>query len=180
MWVKLYLMSILKKLDCADELDNDNDGLLNCEDEDCLGQFGCSEVDCADGVDDDFDELVDCEDDDCSLMTECASETCPSFSIGDEFGSNILTGTLDVSPTNFFDVPSGCSSNAGGQDLLVEWTAPSTGCGTFDTRVGTMDTMLLLFNECPTEDTLPLICDDDDGDGSQEEIHIHPISNIMS
>ena len=98
------------------------------------------------------------------FTTECASETCPSFSIGDEIGSNVLTGTLDVSPTNFFDVPSGCSINAGGQDLLVEWTAPSTGCGTFDTRVGTMDTMLLLFNECPTEDTLPLICDDDDGE----------------
>ncbi|MCK6517316.1 hypothetical protein L6R46_19925 [Myxococcota bacterium] len=50
--------------DCADGLDNDGDGLLDCEDGDCALDSACVE-DCADEVDNDDDGLSDCYDDDC-------------------------------------------------------------------------------------------------------------------
>jgi hypothetical protein len=48
--------------DCADGTDNDGDGLVDCEDGDCVGQ--CTEV-CDDGVDNDGDGDTDCDDLDC-------------------------------------------------------------------------------------------------------------------
>lgn len=51
--------------DCANGADDDRDGLLDCEDEDCELAAGCSEADCTDALDDDADGRVDCDDDDC-------------------------------------------------------------------------------------------------------------------
>ena len=62
--------------DCDDGVDNDDDGLLDCDDlEDCGDSVLClpdTETDCEDGVDDDGDGLTDCEDDDCTCVeTAC-------------------------------------------------------------------------------------------------------------
>lgn len=56
---------------CRDGVDNDDDGLIDCEDDDCATSFFCPEVDCEDGVDNDGDGLVDCADDDCERETPC-------------------------------------------------------------------------------------------------------------
>jgi hypothetical protein len=48
--------------DCADGIDNDEDGLADCEDTDCDGS--CPEV-CDDSRDNDGDGATDCEDTDC-------------------------------------------------------------------------------------------------------------------
>ncbi len=48
--------------DCTDGADNDGDGLIDCEDDDCVD--ACME-DCSDKVDNDGDGLVDCDDDEC-------------------------------------------------------------------------------------------------------------------
>ncbi len=61
---------------CEDDLDNDNDGLINCEDPDCLGHTSCVETTCDDGIDDDFDTLTDCEDPDCASKAPCGEELC--------------------------------------------------------------------------------------------------------
>ncbi|MCB9791674.1 MAG: putative metal-binding motif-containing protein [Alphaproteobacteria bacterium] len=50
---------------CDDGVDNDCDGLLDCEDGGCMGDPWCVERDCEDGDDEDFDGLVDCLDEDC-------------------------------------------------------------------------------------------------------------------
>jgi len=50
---------------CSDGLDNDDDGLVDCEDGSCYLDPTCGESDCADGLDDDADGLTDCDDDDC-------------------------------------------------------------------------------------------------------------------
>ena len=54
--------------DCADGNDNDGDGLIDCEDDDCVD--ACME-DCEDGLDNDGDGLVDCDDDECLGDAAC-------------------------------------------------------------------------------------------------------------
>jgi len=54
-------------------VDEDCDGLLDCEDRDC--EAACTE-DCTDGWDQDDDGLVDCEDDDC-----LGTAACDDFSV---------------------------------------------------------------------------------------------------
>lgn len=51
--------------DCTDGVDGDNDGLLDCEDDDCAGEAACTETDCLNGADDDADGYFDCADADC-------------------------------------------------------------------------------------------------------------------
>lgn len=53
--------------DCFDGTDNDGDGLLDCEDADCMGYPGlCTEVVCDDQLDSDADGDTDCADSDCA------------------------------------------------------------------------------------------------------------------
>lgn len=54
--------------DCGDGVDNDADGLLDCEDEDCVDL--CIE-DCGNGLDDDQDGYWDCDDDECVGADRC-------------------------------------------------------------------------------------------------------------
>ena len=55
---------------CANGLDDDDDGLLDCYDDDCIGS--CPEQ-CSNGIDDDADGTVDCADPDC---TGACPEAC--------------------------------------------------------------------------------------------------------
>jgi hypothetical protein len=64
---------------CADGVDNDEDGLIDCDDPDCLEDPECQvpppppppAENCADGVDNDEDGLIDCDDPDCLEDPEC-------------------------------------------------------------------------------------------------------------
>ena len=67
---------------CDDAVDNDGDGLIDCEDGECLDFAGCmgldyggpydlTEHDCADGQDNDGDHAADCEDSDCYRDDAC-------------------------------------------------------------------------------------------------------------
>ncbi|MGR3311482.1 MAG: hypothetical protein ACUZ77_12015 [Candidatus Brocadiales bacterium] len=53
---------------CDNGIDDDEDGLIDCNDPDCNCNLACApptETDCTNGVDDDCDGLVDCADPDC-------------------------------------------------------------------------------------------------------------------
>jgi len=56
---------------CADGLDDDGDGLIDCDDPDCDLDPACDELDCSDGIDGDGDGLTDCADPDCAGETVC-------------------------------------------------------------------------------------------------------------
>jgi hypothetical protein len=61
---------------CDDGIDNDCDGLVDCNDPDCADDPACLmcepyETVCDDGIDNDCDGLVDCNDPDCSRPGEC-------------------------------------------------------------------------------------------------------------
>ncbi len=54
---------------CDDGLDNDCDGDVDCDDDDCRGEPACTtgtETQCGDGVDNDGDGCTDCNDPDCA------------------------------------------------------------------------------------------------------------------
>jgi hypothetical protein len=83
---------------CDDTVDNDCDGLVDCNDPDCDGDPACPSLieypDCFDGQDNDFDGLTDCADrtdcDDVSEVTNCGVGVCAAT------GSQTCTnGTLD-------------------------------------------------------------------------------------
>ena len=60
--------------DCADGIDNDLDGDLDCADIDCLGDSDCPELACGDGIDNDADGFIDCNDVDCFGTPTCLPE----------------------------------------------------------------------------------------------------------
>ena len=62
---------------CADTVDNDADGLIDCADPSCAGYPDttvCIETNCTDGVDNDSNGLTDCNDRDCSNNPACAGD----------------------------------------------------------------------------------------------------------
>ena len=62
--------------DCSDQEDNDGDGLVDCQDEDCADHMACQPPEvCDNGIDDDGDGLTDCQDNDC--IEECAIPCVP-------------------------------------------------------------------------------------------------------
>ncbi len=59
---------------CSDGIDNDNDGLVDCADDDCHELINCLEntlIACNDLFDNDRDGLVDCYDPDCFQFIKC-------------------------------------------------------------------------------------------------------------
>ena len=66
---------------CSDGIDNDNDGVVDCNDKDCAAT--CTrEVSCTNGLDDDHDGLTDCADPDCG--SACTHETSCTNGIDDD------------------------------------------------------------------------------------------------
>ena len=63
---------------CTDLVDNDLDGFVDCQDQDCqtfnfcLLQENTFEK-CSDSTDNDSDGLIDCDDEECAYFTHCMS-----------------------------------------------------------------------------------------------------------
>lgn len=56
---------------CDNEIDDDGNGKIDCEDESCKTNPTCMEIICNDGKDDEGDGLVDCDDPDCEKSWQC-------------------------------------------------------------------------------------------------------------
>lgn len=62
---------------CDDGLDNDDDGLIDCDDSDCAASLACYAVpfeECGNGIDDDGDGDADCADSECFETEPCGPE----------------------------------------------------------------------------------------------------------
>lgn len=64
---------------CSNQIDDDGDGLTDCQDPLCFGKTVCKEQICGDGIDNDFDGLPDCADSDCDFTEDCNPENCASY-----------------------------------------------------------------------------------------------------
>ena len=104
---------------------------------------------CDDGIDDDGDGVSDCADDDCTFDAACASLICPNYDLGTSTGT-VMTGDLSGALDDSFE-PSCASSfwSYTGNDYLVTWEAPESGCATFETLGSSTTPMIALFDDCP-------------------------------
>jgi len=83
--------------ECDNEIDDDGDGFIDCDDADCYSDPACggsSEI-CNNGIDDDNDGYVDCDDGDCSSDPACSSsgEICDN---GTDDDGNFLCDCMDI------------------------------------------------------------------------------------
>ena len=78
---------------CDDGIDNDDDGFIDCDDFDCLGDPACAVEICDDGIDNDDDGFIDCDDLDCTGDPACEDDplTCPVDSAFSQPPSAITT-----------------------------------------------------------------------------------------
>ncbi len=89
---------------CDNGIDDDGDGLVDCEDPDCCNSSNCncSEI-CSNGLDDDGDGLVDCNDPDCCGVGSCTCEENCGNGIDDDGD-----GLVDENDPNCFGLTSPC------------------------------------------------------------------------
>ena len=117
-----------EELDCTDGTDDEGDGYVDCDDDDCDDDPECQESDCANGVDDDGDRYVDCDDSDCD-------ETCA-------FSYTRLTGLWDYDDGRRCSYTSIGTPNTAASCPDCEFafdtthTPDSTTCDTLDGLVG--------------------------------------------
>ena len=62
--------------DCKDNIDNNNDGRLDCEDPWCYHLPVCMKEICDDKIDNNGDDKIDCDDPTCANALNCLSEIC--------------------------------------------------------------------------------------------------------
>ncbi len=63
------------EVDCSNGIDDDGDGLVDCDDPDCQNSNSCLVEICDNGIDDDGDGFIDCADGECLGITACV-EIC--------------------------------------------------------------------------------------------------------
>ncbi len=114
----------LQEFQCDDNMDNDGDNLVDCEDPNCRLADGCFETSCTDGVSNDQDDLVDCEDPDCAFDDACyeslGNETCENPPVIDLSGNGTQEITLDMRVS----INGMCG---GGRHLFYQFVAPADG-----------------------------------------------------
>jgi len=81
--------------ECANGLDDDGDGLVDCADPECAANTACIELACSNGVDDDRDGLADCADIDCEHAIECNPEIACGNGLDDDGDGAIDCDDLD-------------------------------------------------------------------------------------
>ena len=64
-------LTVCSEYYCDDGIDNDGNGLIDCDDSQCEFDPSCFEYECNDGLDDDNDGLIDCDDSDCEGELDC-------------------------------------------------------------------------------------------------------------
>lgn len=84
---------------CRDNIDNDGDTLIDCDDPSCVSFTICNELtaqSCADNLDNDQDGLVDCNDPGCVALAEvCVEKTDQACADEQDNDNDMLTDCLD-------------------------------------------------------------------------------------
>jgi hypothetical protein len=112
--VPTYLDDYPRDEICANSVDDDGDGLTDCQDDDCSSLEIC--LGCDDGQDNDGDGLADCSDASCSSVAPCSDELC-----GDGI-DNDGDGVLDCDDTD-------CEAEEGCQVVYLDDDRLVAACG---------------------------------------------------
>ena len=121
-----------------------------------------TEMSCGDGVDEDNDGLVDCDDElDCWYALDCANPTCPNYFLIDlqtfsaPEGDSVLTASLEGASD---DLQGSCYTYTGGADLSYDYEAPLTGCAQISAVSDDVDVSMMVTAGCGGSE---LSCSDD-------------------
>ncbi|MEM6844587.1 MAG: gliding motility-associated C-terminal domain-containing protein [Bacteroidota bacterium] len=111
-------------INCNDGIDNDGDGLPDCQDPDCSTATNCGDTEiCNDGIDNNGDGLVDCEDGDCASQAAFCESDCGNGIDDDGDGFfDYYDGDCSDSPDNpndfIIDEPN-CTANPVGNAFAI-------------------------------------------------------------
>ena len=92
---------------CTNGIDDDGDGLVDCDDPDCAASNECTVEICDNGIDDDGDGWIDCSDSECYNLSFCV-EICDNGI--DDNGNGLIDGD-DPQCTTSSGVTGGLESN---------------------------------------------------------------------
>lgn len=111
-----------------------------------------SEVACGDGVDEDNDGLTDCDDEvDCWYNLDCSNATCPNFYLVDPLtfvvpqGDGVLVANLNGAVD---DLQGSCLNYTGGPDYSYDYESPATGCAQITAISDSLDPSILVLDGC--------------------------------
>ena len=128
---------------CGNGIDDDGDGLADCDDQDCYTSNQCTVEICDNGIDDDNDGWADCSDSECYELAICI-EICDN---GIDDNNNGLVDGDDPQCTSSSGVTGGLESNRRLSDKIAKRN--------FETRVKNSK----VFNE-RIEGVIPFIVDE--------------------
>ncbi|MBN2722569.1 MAG: lamin tail domain-containing protein [Deltaproteobacteria bacterium] len=98
--------------DCADGIDNDANGYIDCADGACNGVGSCgtenTDAFCGDSIDNDGDGDIDCEDDECYGHGVCGDENTTAFCSDGIDNDN--DGDIDCVDTDCYGVTGACDT----------------------------------------------------------------------
>lgn len=114
--------------------------------------WAIEELVCDDGNDDDQDGLIDCDDEsDCWFDASCAATQCPNFSLVDTIdyvtplnGDSITTQSLG----DFTDTQEASCFTGGASDVTFSYEAVSNGCAQLFAASNDVDVQLAVFDSC--------------------------------
>jgi hypothetical protein len=150
------------EFECGDELDDDNDGLIDCADPDCLATPDCSAETCDDRIDNEGDGLVDCLDPDCVADPSCDT-SCADLVLTDPVPFQVTGSTSGQGN----DINPGCATSSA-SDVAFAFVAPVNGNYTFTTAGSSYDTVLYLISGCSGRE---VACNDDAGGTLQSSVN---------
>ncbi|HCP44899.1 MAG TPA: hypothetical protein DIU15_02570, partial [Deltaproteobacteria bacterium] len=128
---------------CADGIDDEGDGRMDCDDPECLRDPACAhlsqvaepvipESNCGNGVDDDKDSLVDCDDSDCRNDAACAHLSADDSTVR-RFEGNCSDGLDGSDADGLVDcADSDCADDPACAHLV--WPTPAEAEGSSDQR----------------------------------------------
>jgi hypothetical protein len=111
------------------------------------------ELSCSDGIDDDADGLLDCDDEeDCWYDPACSLGSCPDYDLIDPVQFTPATSLLDISlVASGNDLEGSCISDDG-NEYSYFWESPITGCLQLIATSDEVDVGLYIFEECSGEE----------------------------
>ena len=108
-WV---LGAVLIETDCHDDIDNDGDTFMDCDDWDCHKSPYCNpESICNDDIDNDGDTFVDCSDWDCDSSPFCNPESICNDGIDNDGDTFLDCGDWDCDSSPFCNPESICNDD---------------------------------------------------------------------
>jgi hypothetical protein len=147
--------------DCANNVDDDQDGATDCDDDDCRDAAACAVLEqfaCNDGLDNDGNGQTDCDDAACAGAVYC----CADLDLGSVLGLNVAGGRAGPG-----DEGNGGCGLVEGSDTYYSWTAPADGYYVFD--AGTFGSPTLWLKSSCDADALSCNADPIYSDGDRHE-----------